>query len=82
MKAQEAVKLAWQHHTIVPAFNIQMCIRDRHVGHPAVLVRDEDRLDRRAVGQQRDTHAVGVFQRDGGDGACLLYTSQSSESSL
>ena len=22
MKAQEAVKLAWQHHTIVPAFNI------------------------------------------------------------
>ena len=22
MKAQEAVRLAWQHHTIVPAFNI------------------------------------------------------------
>ena len=22
MKAQQAVRLAWQHHTIVPAFNI------------------------------------------------------------
>ena len=22
MKAQEAVRLAWQHHTIIPAFNI------------------------------------------------------------
>ena len=31
MKAQQAVRLAWQHHTIVPAFNIPYSVSYTHL---------------------------------------------------
>ena len=44
MKAQEAVKLAWQHHTIVPAFNIPYLPMARPVAQ-AIIDEDHKRVD-------------------------------------
>ena len=40
MKAQQAVRLAWQHHTIVPAFNIPYLPMAKPVAQAII---DEDR---------------------------------------
>ena len=45
-------------------------ITEQHIGQRAVLVRDNNGLERCTIGQERHTHIIAVFQRNG-DGRAL-----------